>query len=69
MQFCIKYTSDVITKLLKMANFRGFVITSPDPEVINLFQLNSAEREILKAHKCLSKKKFSFFLTLISPEF
>ena len=33
----------------------------PGPEVIKLFMLNSAEHEILNAHKYKITKKFSFF--------
>ena len=33
----------------------------PGPEVIKPFMLNSAEHEILNAHKYKNTKKFSFF--------
>ena len=36
------------------------------PKVIKFFMLNSAEHEILNAHKYKNIKKFSFFQTQIS---
>ena len=38
------------------------------PEVIKNFRLNSAEHEILNAHKYKNIKKFSFFQAQISLE-
>ena len=38
----------------------------PGPEVIDFFVLNSAEHEILNAHKYINIKKFSFFQAPIS---
>ena len=40
----------------------------PGLEVIKNFMLNSAEHEILNAHKCKNIKKLSFFQAQISLE-
>ena len=47
--------------------FIRFRLCLSDSEVIKLFfMLNSAEREILNAHKYKNIKKFSFFHTQMS---